>query len=164
MDIGSILVVFALVIIVVGYILQPILEKRAIPITEDNRYTSELQAEHDQILINLQEFDLDHAMGKIPTDDYHRRRNELVARGVTVLKELDRLSGLVFESPANAGEAINQLEQDLDAQIEKEIQERRRSVKEATTSFCSQCGNKVHLGDRFCTKCGYKLSVAEAEA
>jgi len=164
MDISSILVLFALAIIVVGYVLQPILEKRAKPITEVSRYTSELQAERDQILMNLQEFDLDHAMGKFPEDEYQSRRSAMVVRGAAVLKELDRLNGIISSGPTSAGEAIDQEEHDLDAQIEKEIQQRRRLVKEEITGFCPQCGTKLHPGDRFCTKCGYKVSKAEAEA
>ncbi|OGO16795.1 MAG: hypothetical protein A2Z14_06990 [Chloroflexi bacterium RBG_16_48_8] len=164
MDVGSLLVIFALAIIVVGYILRPLIEKRAISVTENSRYASELQAERDQVLMNLQEFDIDHAMGKIPADEYQGRRAVLVARGAAILKELDRLDGIMMTAPARAGEAVDQEDHDFEAQIEKEIQRRRRSVKEETAGYCPQCGNKLQSGDRFCTSCGFKVHVAESEA
>ncbi len=164
MDLGSLLVIFALVIIIVGYIARPILERRAISVTEFSRYDSELQAERDQTLMNLQELDMDHAMGKIPADEYQSRRAVLVARGVKILRELDRLSGVTQMVPAQSEGISHQDEDDLEVLIEREIRQRRALLREETAGYCPQCGYQLHVGDRFCTSCGSKVNVVEANA
>jgi hypothetical protein len=164
MDLGSLLVIFALAIIVAGYIGRPLLDKRAISVTEISRYDSELQAERDQILMNLQELDMDHAMGKIPADEHQSRRAVLVARGANILRELDRLRGIEQATPAHSEGSSDQNEEDLEVQIEREIRQRRALLKEETAGYCPQCGYQLHVGDRFCTSCGSKVNLAEAEA
>jgi hypothetical protein len=164
MDLGSILVILALFIFVAGYIARPILEKRGFSVSDDSRHLSELQAERDQILLVLQELDMDHAMGKIPSEDYEAQRPGLIARGAAILRELDELGAL---TPLNAVEphgANGQEDDDLDAIIEKEILRRRKSSSKEISSFCTLCGNRLLSGDRFCTSCGAKVQLLETEA
>jgi hypothetical protein len=160
MDIGSILVILAIVIIVAGFIARPILEKRGVSMTETSRLLSELQAERDQILLVLQELDMDHAMGKVPTEDYEDQRPGLVTRGADVLKKLDQLGGL-HSDPVKSKD---QEDRDLDAMIEGEILRRRKTSSGGTEGFCTQCGNLLQAGDHFCTSCGAQLEVGEKEA
>jgi hypothetical protein len=164
MDLGSLLVIFALAIVVVAYIARPFIEKRKIPIVNISRYNSELRAETDQILMNLQEMDMDHAMGKIPIDEYQARRTSLVARGAAILKELDRLNGVSLDVPIDSAGTNDHNVQDLEAQVEREIRQRRGIGKGGDAGYCPQCGTKFQAGDRFCTRCGSEVYVAEAEA
>jgi hypothetical protein len=164
MDLGSILVILAIFIFVAGFIVRPILEKRGFSVTDASRHLSELQAERDQILLVLQELDMDHAMGKIPSEDYESQRPGLVARGAAILRELDELGAL---TPLNAVQPLGtngQEDGDLDAIIEKEILRRRKSSRDEESGFCTQCGNQLQSGDRFCTSCGTKVPVVETEA
>ena len=93
MDIGSIFIVLAIVIVTVAYISKPLVEKSGYAVTDLDRRTSTLQAQRDQILTVLQDLDMDHAMGKVEGPDYESQRSVLVSRGAAVLKELDLLAG-----------------------------------------------------------------------
>lgn len=163
MDLASLLVILALVIIVVGFIGRPLIEKRIASVTDVSRYNSELQAEKDQILMNLQELDLDQAMGKLPAGEYESRRTSLVVHGAAVLKELDRLEGVTRVVPAQIEGSTGQDAEDLETQIEMEIRQRRGKLDEKAAGYCPQCGHALHAGDRFCTGCGSQVHVAEAE-
>jgi hypothetical protein len=163
MDLASLLVILALAIIVVGFIGRPLIEKRIAAVTDVSRYNSELQAEKDQILMNLQELDLDQAMGKLPVGEYESRRTSLVARGSVILKEIDRLEGATGVVSSQIEETAGQNTEDLEAQIEMEIRQRRGKVSAEVAGYCPQCGQPLHAGDRFCTKCGSQVHVTEAE-
>jgi hypothetical protein len=164
MDIGSLLIIFALLIIIVAFIARPLIEKHPGMVTEVKRYDSELRAERDQILMNLQELDMDHAMGKISGDEYENQRTVWVARGAAILRELDRLDGVKPIEPSPSSEETDRSLQDLETQIEMEIRRRRGLGKEGAVKYCPQCGNKLHAGDRFCTRCGSEVNVVEAKA
>lgn len=164
MDVGSLLIILALLIIIVTFIARPFIEKHPGMVVEVNRYDSELRAERDQVLMNLQELDMDHAMGKIPTDVYQARRTSLVTRGAAILKKLDRLNGVPSDVPIDMEGKKDQNTQDFEAQIEKEIRQRRKIVTGEIAGYCSQCGNRFHAGDRFCTRCGAEVNVLEADA
>jgi hypothetical protein len=161
MDLGSLLIIFALLILVAWYVARPILEKGGISVTDRSRFESELQAEKDQILMNLQELDMDHAMGKITTEQYQRRRPVLLTRGATILKELDRLAGVKIAVPIQGDETRDLERKKIEAQIEEEILRRRKRASVDGGGYCPQCGNKVHSGDLYCTSCGSKVFVEE---
>ena len=160
MDLGSILVILALLVLVAGFLARPILEKRGVSVTEKSRKISELQAMRDQILMVLQELDMDHAMGKVPKEDYEAERPGLVAHGAEILRALDELGCLVSELVISK----DQGEEALDAMIEEEILHRRKSSNEPSGEFCAQCGNQMQAGDRFCVSCGAKVEVVEKKA
>lgn len=164
MDLGSILVIMALAVVVIGYIIRPLLEKRGFSVTEKSRHISELQAERDRILMVLQELDMDHTMGKVSTQDYESQRPGLVARGADVLRELDQLGALFATQASLPSKSNGQDIQDLDAMIEEEIQRRRKSSSVEKSGFCTQCGNPLQSGDHFCTSCGAKIEVVESRA
>src|SRR5262245_35153258 len=108
MDLGSILLGLALVVVVVFVIAQPLLEqtnRRAQPATP----AEALLNARERVLGQLRDLDFDNATGKVNANDYAALRAKLVAEGVTILKQLDALgvSGEGDEtSPAAPDEAI----------------------------------------------------------
>jgi hypothetical protein len=164
MDLGSLLVIFSLVLMIAWFLGRPFLEKHVIGVTKISRHASELQADRDQILINLQELDMDYDMRKISGDDYQSRRSVLLTRGAAILKELDQLKGVHPDAAAHLGGAMDRDGQDLEDQIELEILRKRILAKNESAGYCSQCGNQLFVGDRFCTKCGSRVPTTEENA
>ncbi len=183
MDIGSLFLILALLILVGLFISKPLFERRAIAVSslsnQEDHDLSALLAERDRILNALQEMDFDYNLGKIPAEDYPAQRAALVQRGAEVLRRLDEYSaeesqsevGALLEAaiaarralterqPAVAGEpaappAAPQADDDLEALIAT----RRRARQEKSAGFCPQCGNPLQKSDRFCPKCGASLN------
>jgi hypothetical protein len=116
MDIGSLLVILALLLLVGLFISRPLLERKEIRITsadilEDHEHSA-LLAERDRILTSLEELDFDYAVGKIPAEDYPILRRTLVQKGADVLRALDK-----YESEVP--------EQEIDTRLESAIAARR---------------------------------------
>jgi len=141
MDLGSLLIMVGLVVAVVAFLARPLVENRSLAVTAGDRRLSALQAERDAILTMIREIEMDHAMGKICEDDFQEQRGALVARGSSVLRELDALGG-TFRG------------EDLDAAIEVAVAERRGRTPPAAAGFCEHCGRALQRGDRFCARCG----------
>ena len=91
MDIGSILVVLAVVIAVGLYLSQPLLG-RSRRMTSEKREVSALLAERDRVVNSLQELDFDFTLNKIPADDYPVQRAALLQKGADILKQLDAIT------------------------------------------------------------------------
>lgn len=95
MDLGSFLLIIALLLIVGIYVSRPLMEKSSeisTTILDDvDHQRSTLMAERDRILNALQELDFDHALGKVPEKDYPKQRIDLLDKGAEVLRELDIL-------------------------------------------------------------------------
>ncbi len=182
MDIGSILLILALLIPVVLYIARPFYEPR---LAEEEGLTqredhdlSGLLAERDRILTALQELEFDHVLGKIPAEDYPAQRAGLVQRGADILRKLDELTLSGANPEVQTGDAVDRVEtviaqQRMDAarqpagsdvgitaddDIEVALAQRRRQRQEKSAGFCPQCGGPVQKSDRFCPKCGKVLS------
>ncbi len=184
MDIGSILLILSLLILVSLFIARPLLEPRAArreTLSREEHEHSHLLAERDRLIGALQELDFDHALGKIPAEDYPAQRALLLKRGADVLRQLDQFT--TSTEPAVEGEAESRLEAavaarraDLaaapagggrrvvpvgiepDDDLEAILANRRRERSEKAAGFCPQCGNAVHKSDRFCPKCGAALN------
>lgn len=97
MDIGSLFIILALLVLVGIFISRPLLERKNAKITseeikEEHDYSA-LLAERDRILDALEELDFDYAIGKIPEEDYPVQRNLLIQRGAYILQELDKYEG-----------------------------------------------------------------------
>ena len=77
MDIGSIFLMLALLVVVAIFVSRPLFENRktasrpAVDQMEHKRST--LLAERDRTINALYELDFDHALGKIPAEDYPSR-------------------------------------------------------------------------------------------
>lgn len=164
MDIGSIFLILALVILVVVYISLPFRRRKSISISQEEHDISVLLAERDRILNALMELDFDYDLQKIPEEIYPLQRKSLMERGADVLRQLDgfydhssgeasdRLEATVAARRADA----KKISADKDDPIEAMIAARKVSSKKGS-SMCHNCGTKIQTNDRFCTSCGKKV-------
>jgi hypothetical protein len=145
MDLGSVLIIIGLTLLVVAFLARPLVERRSSLVTSEEHQLSALQAERDKILTMIREIEMDHAMGKIRPEDFQMQRAALVARGSSVLREIDAHTGAPGAEPS---------EGDLDTAIEAAIAARRSKPAAGTVGFCTRCAQGLQAGDRFCARCG----------
>lgn len=148
MDLGSILIILTLVLLTVTFITRPLIEQKSVCGTDEDHRLSALQAERDRVLDALQELDMDHAMGKVPLDDYQMQRGVLLARGANILKAMDGLDVAVDESSREKG---------LKAGLDNTVARLRRDQRDLSGETCDACGEPIFKGDRFCSSCGKSL-------
>ena len=189
-SIGALLIILALVLLVAVYLVSPFLKKSTAADAASHRSSAEedsvehkrssLLAERDRILTAMQELDFDHAMGKVPEEDYPTQRSALLMQGTRVLRQLE-----AFEpAPASAGTVAERIEVAVAAHradagkgqgkaagraavvapasgakddLEEIIARRKRERKEAAAGFCPRCGRPASKSDKFCSKCGATL-------
>jgi hypothetical protein len=178
MDIGSIFLILALLLLVGVFVSRPFFSKQEtisqVELAAGDHEISALLAERDRLLNALAELDFDNALGKIPAEDYPVQRQVLVAQGVQVLRRLDELQpatgeALLVEDRIEAAIAARRLETapavvrsggngngaaTPDDEIERLLASRRRERQDKAAGFCPQCGGPVQRGDKFCPKCG----------
>jgi hypothetical protein len=122
MELGSIFLILALLVVVIVFISRPLFEEKTqvnrSSISSEEHDASSLMAERDQILDAIQELDFDYALGKIPESDYPQQRKMLLDRGVETLRNLDSIS----EHPASGETGLSK---DIDAALEAAIHARR---------------------------------------
>ncbi len=169
MEIGSIFILLALVILIALFVARPFIERsRAKFVSEEEHEISMLMAERDRLINALQELDFDNTLGKIPAEDYPTQRALLLQQGADVLRKLDELM-----PSQNHGDAESRLESAIaarradaavggDAQVtdddlESYIASRRSERKERSAGFCPKCGRPVMRSDKFCPNCGKTL-------
>ena len=160
MDIGTTFLLIALTLVTALFVARPLvfqLKKPGNPGLASEKKSdhdhSTLLAKRDRVLNTLKELEFDHALGKIPEEDYSSRRNALRTAGVQVLKQLDEGGDPQPQSTPLTIDASRG-----DDELEKLIAERRRSRQEKAAGFCPQCGNPVQKSDKFCHGCGRTLS------
>ena len=114
MDIGSVFLLLALLLLVGLFISRPLFERKAVAVTQEEHELSSLMAERDRILTALHELDFDHALGKIPEEDYPSQRSSLLQRGASILRRLDeyseQASDIDFEARIEAAIAARRAE------------------------------------------------------
>ncbi len=108
MDIGSLFLIIALLVLVILFVSRPLMEKESITdqkneMQSDHIYSAAL-AERDQILNNLHELDLDFSLGKIPAEDYPIERAAMLEKGAKVLRDLDQFQNSTIGSDISAGD------------------------------------------------------------
>ncbi|MBG7609515.1 MAG: zinc ribbon domain-containing protein [Anaerolineae bacterium] len=162
MDIGSIFLILAMMILVVLYISRPIIEGKAVQISVEEHDVSMLLAERDRVVNAINELEFDNILGKVPEDDYPSRRMALKQYGAKIMQQLDEISpesvaGSLIETDAPQKGSSNKLPH-MDDDLEILIAARRRARQEKTGGFCPQCGQTVQHSDRFCPKCGTTLA------
>lgn len=165
MSIGSILLGFSLLIIVVLILAQPFWAQPEREPRPRSR-KQQLLMQKEAVLEEIRALDFEYDTGKIPEETYQAQRTELMALAAATLKALDELG---TEAPAD----------DVAAQIEAAIN-RVRSQKQSpaqavaavstavaktavpvngATKFCTACGAKVDANDKFCAACGNKIAI-----
>lgn len=162
MDIGSIFLILALLILVVFYVGRPIIEGKAVHVSAEEHDFSMLLAERDRVINALNELEFDNTLGKVPEEDYPVRRQALLKYGAKILKDIDEVSpesatALSLDDDAPQQKTLKKLPHQ-DDDIEAMIATRRRAREEKTGGFCPQCGHAVQQSDRFCPKCGATLA------
>ncbi len=185
---GALLVVLAVAFLAGIYLSQPFLRRMALnpkkrkqDSDEIERHRSALLAEHDRILTSLQDLEFDHALGKVPDEDYPDQRLVLMEEGADVLRQLDALEPLAAprrsaedrleaavasrradakvngSGAAPAAAAVvtrrRQLSNGHD-DVEKMVDARRLNRPEKAAGFCPRCGKPVQKSDKFCSRCG----------
>lgn len=178
MDIGSIFLILALVLLVSWFVSRPLMDRKNEDALLVNRMTAEqrehrrsaLLAERDRLLTALQDLDFDNGLGKIPEEDFPQQRQFLLQAGADILRELDTLepqerkSGSAEErveaavaarraDSASPRKPLANAEDDL----EDLIAARRRSRQEKSAGFCPQCGKPLQKSDQFCSRCGASI-------
>jgi hypothetical protein len=174
MEIGSIFLIVALLLVVGLFISRPFFEgqkERLVSASDQaDHERSALLAERDRVLTTLSELDFDYTLGKIPEEDYPPQRATLLHKGADLLRQLDalqpELDGGDTESRLEAAIAARRMAASpgptaalLAAQedeFEVMLANRRRVRQEKAAGFCPQCGQPMQKSDRFCPKCGAK--------
>ncbi len=165
MDLGSILLILSVLVVVVGFVLQPVRERKSVSVSQEELKLSALLAERERILDALEELDFDHDLEKIPEEVYPLQRASLLDRGAEIIRQLDE-----FQTGDMVGE--DRLEEEIkdrrgkatapdieDDSIEAMIAARkkvRKGVGEA--KYCHNCGEPIESGDQFCADCGSALN------
>ena len=168
MDIGSILFILGILVLVVLYISQPLIHRKATVVSQEEHEYSALLAERDRVLNALQELDFDYHLGKFPEESYPSQRVVLLQRGADTLRQSDHYHGEEVDDIIDASieAAIEERRgvpdkvdavSDPDDELETMIANRRRARNGKSGGFCSQCGNPIQRSDQFCSKCGYSL-------
>jgi len=172
MDLGSIFLILAVVVLVGLYIARPLLSGSSVAVSALDQKTSALLAERDRVLDALQELDSDHQLGKIPEEDYPHQRNMLLTQGAEFLRQLDEISprqkstkGSDLIEAAIKARKVDQANGNgekrrtgaPDDELETLIAARKRDLKETTGGFCPQCGHSLKMSDKFCSKCGANI-------
>ena len=169
MDIGSIFLILAVLILVAFFISKPFLQGNTSSISAEEVEYSTLLAERDRIINALQELDFDYNLGKIPEGIYPSQRTSMLEKGAQILKKIDeyqgeselrdidsRLEDAIDSKRADGGEVgDNSISDD---ELEEIISNHLRRRQGKTNGFCPQCGTPMQQSDRFCSKCGHKFS------
>jgi hypothetical protein len=176
MDIGSIFLILALMVLVILIVTRPFFEHKTVLVTNEEHEHSFLLAEQDRILDALTELDFDYSLGKIPEEEYPLQRGILLKKGSEVLRQLEQFQGLkaskttrkthdkleawVAEGSVQSGSSQpvkTARREDPEDELEVLIASRRRSRQEKSAGFCPKCGGPLQKSDSFCPKCGERL-------
>lgn len=156
MELGSVFLVLAILVIVGMYLYAPFTERVREVDTNDNHEVSALKAERDRVINALQELDFDFKLGKIPAEDYPEQRQNLLQKGADVLRQLDEMNTEFSALLSNENsEAESKIKND---EIEAMLAERRKQKQSKSAGFCPQCGKPVLTTDHFCPSCGKALA------
>lgn len=168
MEIGSIFILLAVLLLAALFVARPFWNRRGQKaVSADEQEISALMAERERLVTVLQELDFDHAMHKIPAEDYPVMRAELLQKAADVLRKLDlsesaltdaedRIEAAIAARRADAAQHPA-LTPEADDAIETLIAARKAARREKSGGFCSKCGKPVMHSDLFCPHCGQPL-------
>jgi rubrerythrin len=168
MEIGSIFLLLAILILAVLFVSRPFIQgRRMLAVSGEEQELSSLMAERDRLITTLQELDFDQTLGKIPAEDYPAMRADLMQHAADVLRKLDafqaaqsaptdaesRIEAVIAARRADAAQSASPRFKSDDA-LEELIASRKSARKEKSAGFCPKCGKPVQRSDRFCPHCG----------
>jgi len=170
MELGSLFLVLAVVVIVGVYLYAPFTTHARHARRAESNEVSVLKAERDRVINSLQELDFDFNLGKIPAGEYPDQRASLLQKGADILRKLDELAP-VSSSSINAESRIEKATAagradagskspvftDSDDELESMIVARRKQHGSKSAGFCPKCGKPVLVSDKFCPSCGKSL-------
>ena len=172
MEIGSILLLLAILLLAALFVARPFLEnRRMLAVSAEEQELSSLMAERDRLITTLQELDFDQTLGKIPAEDYPAMRAELMQRAADVLRKLDafqaaqsapgdaesRIEAVIAARRADAAAKSVSPNLESDDALEGLIASRKAARKEKSAGFCPKCGKAILRSDRFCPHCGQPI-------
>lgn len=166
MEISSILLVLAVIVLVGMYVYAPLTQNARKIRAGESHELSALKAERDRVINSLQELDFDHNLGKVPAEDYPEQRAALLQKGADILRKLDELAPASssknaearIEKAAAAARADSSSSAEIsDDDIESMIAQRRKQHTSKSAGFCPKCGKPVLVSDKFCPSCGKSL-------
>lgn len=128
-----------LVVAVVGFILQPVIQGHWASLQKQDDEMSEAEARRRVSLLALRDAEYDFATGKLDEQDYRALKRQLSAEALAALRDLEE-SG------------------DTEA-LEREIAAAREGMKDVLQ--CGACHHRNPPGSRFCGACGSPLAVQE---
>ena len=168
MDIGSILLIMALVLLTGTFIALPVVRGEGREVSDEEIAHSAQLAERERVLEALLELDFDYELGKVPEEIYPAQRARLVSKAADVLAKLDESAEAVAAADdVEQAIAARKTTHNADDPLEAMIAERRgtqpstpakQPAKPAGKSaFCPECGSAVQAEDKFCVACGNAL-------
>ena len=88
------------------FVMWPFLTQRTGQTTENEpsrlSRIAQLQAEREAILISVRDLDFDYQTGKLTEEDYLMQRENLMDRGVEILKQIDAEQSVAIEAAVQA--------------------------------------------------------------
>ncbi len=142
MTTGSLLLGFALFLVVLLFLARPFLAVQGQTAVSPTP-RQQLLAQKASLLDDIHALDFDHETGKVPTAVYQPQRQQLIETAAVILQQLDQL-------------ATTPDYQQRDAEIEAAIA-KLRQTRTPSAHFCPQCGQPIHAGDKFCAACGHQI-------
>jgi len=156
-------IIILLVLIGLGY---PLFRKKGeeeTVETDEDRRVRELLSRKESFYSTIKELDFDFKTDKLSEEDYKELKERYQREAISLLREVDEvekrddLEDLVEKEVLSRRRSVSSLREkgesgDLENIIEEEILARRESF-----SFCSHCGSRSGVKDRFCSNCGRKL-------
>jgi len=168
MELGSLFLVLAVLVIVSVYLYAPFTRRAQRVRMSESQEISALRAERDRVINSLQELDFDYNLGKIPAEDYPAQRTSLLQRGADILRKLDEVAPVASSS----GDVEKRIEKAAaskragsssrkskisDDELESMLATRRKLHKGKSAGFCPKCGKPILVTDKFCPSCGKAL-------
>ena len=168
MEISSILLVLAVLVLVGIYVYAPLTGNARRMRAGESHELSALKAERDRVINSLQELDFDNNLGKVPAEDYPEQRALLLQKGADILRKLDEIAPAATSSKnaesrieraaaAARADSSSASAEMSDDDIESMIVMRRKQHKSKSAGFCPKCGKPVLVSDKFCPSCGKSL-------
>ncbi|MBL8098964.1 MAG: zinc ribbon domain-containing protein [Anaerolineales bacterium] len=158
MELGSVFLVLAVLVIVGMYLYAPFTERAQNINIDDTHEISALKAERERVLTSLQELDFDFKLGKIPAEDYPEQRQSLLQKGADVLRQLDEMDSTDSSLLIGEGLGVRSESKVSNDELEAMLAARRKEKKSKSAGFCPNCGKPVLATDHFCPSCGKALS------